>query len=805
MKDLNKAYLVSLHRFLVFFIIVIFFTISSIFFWMNSKPPRYTGNIYLKGLHDTVEVFTDEFGVPRIFAKNLHDVFFTLGYVQARERLFQFQLMKRVIAGRISEVVGEKGLSIDKYYRTLGFVRNSKAYLERNLHKISKQDLDMVYSYCEGVNAFISEENVPAEAKLLGLEMEPIQIEDVMGFVAFMAATFGEGVHADPVITSLELQYGKMVEELTQEVVNYNLLTNFNTQDVKYFAENTSSFLEKYHAFLEEFGLPLFQGSNSWVISPKKSKSGKAMLSNDPHIAFSNPSIWFEAYLHTPEFEIYGHFLPMIPFAVIGFNQHHAWGLTMFENDDMDFYKEKIVESKENVYLYKGKEYPLEIIEEKIFVRGKDPVTLKIRSTIHGPIMNEVLDSTESLKFPVALRWSMFDDSNEHIKAFVGFNFSKSLTEFQNSASYLKAPGLNIVYADKDGNIAYFACGGLYDNNFPTDRILDGESGKFEWGREIPFSARPKKINPPEGYIFTANHKHFGNLPYRISGYWQANDRTERLQKLFKSKEIFDKKDMVEFILDDYFTSADFYLPDLLAVLKKNEANLLEIEKKGLRILEKWDKRGKIEEAAPAIYAEFLLQLGRKIFLDEFEEKRYKSIANTSRIHHFMRNVYKNLKSPWWDNVNTKSKESKEDILLDAYKTSIAVLMGKISPKIETWKWGITHTLLLKHPLGNLNILAPFFNSGPRAVDGGSETVNNMLYKYSDTTHEVKAGPSMRTIVDYSDLENIYLINPLGQSAHRLSPHFQDQAEIFVKGEFRNVNLLNMAVGKKLILTPKKE
>lgn len=790
---------------LITFGIFLFLIPFSLYFWLKSKVPNYSGETKLSGLLNKVEIRYDSFGVPRIFANNKKDLFFALGYAQARERLYQFQLMKRLIAGRISEVVGEKGLTVDKYFRSIGLVRNSKKYFERNKNKFSQDQLDLAYSYLNGVNAFIAEGETPADMQIMGLKPEKIEIEDTLAFVAFMGLGFGEGVHSDPVVTSLELEYGDMIKDITGDVTNYTLLAQSEWQNSKKFAELFGEVLYSMDESLDALNVPLFQGSNSWVISGRKTRSGKPILSNDPHIGFSNPSIWFEAYLEAPDFQIYGHFLPLIPIPVIGANSHHAWGLTMFENDDMDFYKETPVKGKEEThYLFQGKEYPYEMIEEEIQVKGGSPIKFQIKSTIHGPILNGLLKSTEELNFPVALRWTMFEDSNEYLKAFVGFMESKSLKEFEEASYYLKTPGLNIVYADRDGNIAYFACGALYEKNFPTDRILDGASGRFEWGREIPVTQRPRTINPSQGYIFTANHKHFGNLPYRLEGYWQADDRTERLTKLFKSQNTFDKSDVMRIILDDYFASADFYLPVLFEVLEKNQHNLIPIEKRAFEFLQGWDRKGSKESVGASLFSEFRMQLARKIFLDEFGERRYKSIAGTARIHHFMKKVFSNPQSKWWDNIQTPKKETREEIILDSFRASVAVLMGRLGTNPTEWKWEKLHTLTLKHALGEVPPLHLVFNSGPRGVGGGTEVINNLLTKFSENNHSINAGPSMRMIVDYADLEHVKLINPLGQSGHRFSPHFQDQADMYVNGEFRNVNFLDMKkdVNRVLVLHP---
>ncbi|MCB1175954.1 MAG: penicillin acylase family protein [Leptospiraceae bacterium] len=769
------------------FIIVIFIVFYS---WMKSTVPKYSGKIKIPAIQKEVEIQTDMFGVPHIFASNKEDLFFTLGYVQARERMFQLQLMKRLVSGRVAEFVGRKGLSIDKYYRTIGFRRNSEKWFERNKSKIPPEILKLVESYHAGINYFGETAPVPVDMVLLGMKMEKITIPDSLAFISYMGSSFSEAFHSDPVITSLVDEYGDMVEDLTGKVPNIAL--NSDKTASRKFAEKFGSTMRENVAKLIDLGIPLFKGSNSWVVSPKKSKSGKAMLSNDPHIAYSNPSIWFEAYLEAGDFSIYGHFLPLIPFPVIGFKDEYAWGLTMFENDDIDFYKEELV--GENKYLYKGKEEFLEVTEEEIKIKGEPSEKIIIKSTIHGPLMNSALETLDSIRYPVSMKWNVFDDDNLHILTLFGFTNGKNLAEFKEAAQYLKAPGLNIVYADKEGNIAYFACGGLQEKNFKTDRILDGASGKYEWGRKFPFEAQPQRINPPEGYIFTANHKHFKNLSYNLPGYWQADDRTTRLKEIFESTEKWGEEEMKNTVLDSEFQSASWLIPFLLESVEGREKEFNEYEEKALTILKNWDRRGELDSIGASVYSEFRVQLAKEIFLDEMGKERYLSLAGTSRIHHFLKAVVNNKNSKWWNNKNTPKKETYKETTFNAYRTTINVLMGKLGFDIDGWQWRKLHTLELKHPLGRVGLLRPIFNSGPRSGFGGSETINNLLARLSRKTHEVEAGPSMRTQIDFAHQDKIRIINPLGQSGHRLSPHFQDQADMFIKGEFRTLDFHKMRI-----------
>lgn len=772
------------------FILIGFVTFSFIFFsWFWTRVPKYSGLEKMSGLIERVEVHRDDFGVPKIFAKNKKDLYFALGYVYASERLFQMQLLKRVISGRLSEIIGKEGLKADKLFRTIGLKRNSKKWLLKNQNKFHSEAIQNLNDYLRGVNYFIQVGKTPVEQTILGIKSESIDIEDVFGFVGFMAFGFAEGFHSDLVISNLEKKLGKeQIAELTENKYSFQI-KNENLTYLESWTEVQKQFLE--------LGIPILQGSNSWVISPTKSQNGKVILSNDPHIAFSNPSIWFEAYLHTDDFEIYGHHLPFIPFAVIGFNKNLAWALTMFENDDMDFYHEKINPSNPRQILFKGKPLDMEFQNEVISIKNQNPIELSIRETIHGPIISDIEENSKEL---ISMKWAMFLDNNNPLNSFYKLNQSKSLENFSNSLEEFNAPGLNFVLGTSDGNIAYFPVGGIYKNNFSTDRVLDGESGNFEWGEKIP---NPKIVNPKSGYIFTANHKHFDSNKFNIQGYFQADDRSNQIEKNLSSKNSFNIEDMKKLILDDYFDSSEYILKDLIPILESEK--LSEVEKVSLEILKSWNKKGELNSVGASIFSELRIHLVREIFLDELGAEDFESIMNTSRAHHFLKRIFQKNDSKFWDNLNTKKIETKKDILLNSFKITVYSLVGKLVNNPIEWTWNKVHTLEIKHPLGKIPLLGKLFNSDKIPVSGGSETINNLLTLLGKNSHEVEAGPSMRMIIDFSRLDEILLINPLGQSGHAFSPFHHDQNKMYTNGEFRKLNFYEMKEtdqNKILVLVP---
>jgi penicillin G amidase len=803
-RSMNKLY----SRTTTFFSVLLgFLTILLLILFLKMKKanPDYSDKKNISTIKGTITIKKDAYGVPYIYAENNSDLYFGLGYAQAKERMFQIQLLKRIVAGRLSEVVGSKGLKVDKLMRTIGIRKNSIQWIEINKTKIPSEALDYINSYIKGFNYYLENYPKPVEFSILQISPEPIDEIDILSFVGFMGLGFAEAISVDPSISALEKIVSKeMFEEITGEVNKIALDTNSTKllESSNLFADAT----DNLRSTLNDLGVPLFQGSNSWVISGSKSENGFPMLGNDPHIGFSNPSIWFEAYLKSPNHEIYGFFLPMVPFATIGFNSYNAWGLTMFENDDMDFYLEKENPNNPDEYLFKNQTLPYTKRNEEIKVRFSDTVVLEIKETIHGPILSGISNSLKKEVLPIAMKWPMYDNENNPINAFYGLNHAKTLKEFDSSIGFLLAPGLNFVYADKEGNIAHFSAGAIPKRGFKSDRLLDGSSGLYEWGAFVPPSERPKNINPKKGYIFTANHKHHENVNYPIEGYWQSDDRTGRLQKLFEHQTIHSLGSMKTMILDGYFESSDYLIPVFLKRLEPRERYLSEVDKKVLNILKSWDRIGNPNEAGALVFSELRIQLIRLIFLDEMGEDLFENFGVTVKFHHYLKKVFLNENSKWWDNKLTSKIESSEDICELALIRTTASLLSKEGSDLSKWKWGNQHTLELKHALGEIPPLNLVFNSGPRSMPAGSETLNNLLTKVVKMDHKITAGPSMRMLIDFSQLDNVQLINPLGQSGHRINDHFQDQAELFQKGFFRTIQINNeLLVPQKniTILSPK--
>jgi penicillin G amidase len=778
--------------------------IATYFFWVAKKNAYSVfQNVYSGYLSQKVEVHRDNYGVPYIHAYNAKDAYFTLGYVHASERLFQMQLFKYIFSGRVSELIGKKGLEVDTLYRTLGLKKKASKWFSQIKKTISPQDYEILDAYTNGVNEFIAEGSTPLEFKLLGLKPEPVEIEDMFGIIAFVTFGFSEAITMEPIISSLEADIKKdKLDQILMDNISKSTFILENSNKLT----SLSSQIDRVKELTMQLGVPILQGSNSWVVGPNATGNGSAILCNDPHIYYSSPAIWFEAYIEYPENKLYGFFLPMVPFALAGRNENVSWGLTMFPIDDLDMYFETLNPDDPNQILFKGKPGDIITREETIYVRFGEPEKIRIKETIHGTIINSIL-KTKTFDKPIALKWPIFDKNNNPLKTFSSINRAKNIEDFSANLSSLHYPSLNISYADKEGNIAYWGLGSIKNKTFMGDRILDGASGLYEWNESLPFeSANPKLKNPVSGIIFNANNRPSKVFSSQFYGYWQADDRANRLSTIFSDRTKWTMDSLEKITTDDVFESADSIIQTVSKGISDIKKNALSQDALFLvEVLERWDRKGNIGSMEAAFFSELRYFLAREIFIDELGEERFMLVSKTSRILHFLKRTLLAPDSQWWDDVRTKEIETKEDILVRIVNLTVESLKQKNKKSFKEIKWGDLHQLEFKHPFSYIPVLGYLFKIGPYPIGGGRETINNQVSSFYLNDHKPKAGPSMRFIADMGT-DEMRIINPIGNSGHIFSPNFGDQTLMYTKGEFRKQNfkiVKNLSTKKVQFLVPK--
>lgn len=770
--------------------------------YLQYSKPDYDGELTIKHISKETTVYFDDYGVPHIYADNQKDAMTTLGYVHAQDRLWQMELMRRIGPGRLSEIFGGAALKTDKFFAGIGIDENS-AKAVAQLDKDS-QTYILAQAYLDGINQYIENGTTPVEIKLLGIEQEKFTLKDVYNIFGFMSFSFAMAQKTDPLLTDIRDRFGM------EYLKDFGIFGELGTQQLQSFQGKYKEYSEiskSVASLLEASPVPAFIGSNSWVIGGEKTKSGKVILANDPHIMYSQPGTWYEAHIVCPDYEIYGYYIAGTPFPLLGHNREYAYGLTMFENDDVDFFQEE--ENPNNPKQYKTpegfKNYTYQ--QKTIKVKDSADVKLNVKTSSHGPIITGLLDGLKTDK-SVAMHWIFTQQKNQILQAVYQLSHAKNLESFHKSIELIHAPGLNIMYGDAKGNIAWITSGKLYkvDKSVNTNFILNGANGIDDKKEFLAFAKNPQAINPPWHYVYSSNNQPTPIDGYLYPGYYLPKDRAMRIDGLLNQKNKWDKEAVSRMIVDNTSATAQTIVANMTKPL--NVGNFSANEKQALSILKDWKATHELNDVAPTLYNKWFYFYLKATLEDEFGEENFKLLLSTHIVKQMIENQTQNANSPWWDNTNTKDKkETQSEILTQSFKEAIASLEKQLGSDVSQWQWNKVHQVTFQHPIGKVQLFSKFFNVGPFPIAGSNEVINNQLFIYTDeAVIPVKGGPSTRRIIDFSDIENSLSVLPTGQSGNPMSKHYSDQSEMFVNGKFRKMKLNKKeieATSTKLIFKPK--
>tara|TARA_R110000868_G_scaffold145181_2_gene365167 strand:- start:75185 stop:77572 length:2388 start_codon:yes stop_codon:yes gene_type:complete len=755
----------------------------AIFIFIQTLKPDYDGEFTMTSLHQEVQVYYDSYGIPHIYGKNEEDAFKALGYVHAQDRLWQMELLRRIGPGRLSEVFGKDMITTDKFLISLG-IDDASAKTVASLDKNS-ETIKLTQAYLDGINAFIDEGPTPVEFYLTGIDKKPFVLKDVFNTVGYMAFSFAMAHKTDPLLTNIKETLGEAYLQDLEIGVNPDLIAIKNYPSQEDSIRNSIS--EIAFSALEKLPVPMFEGSNSWVIAPQKTKTGKVIFANDPHIGFAQPSVWYEAHVSTPTYEKYGYHLAGIPFPLLGHDRNLAYGMTMFENDDIDFYYEEEHPSNKTKYKYKNEWKTYETVTKTIKVKDGDDIIFSFKKTIHGAVLNGIADQIKGEK-PIAMSWIYTQLENKTLDAFNGVVHAKGLGDFKKALADIHAPGLNIMYGDAANNVAWFASAKLYEmpDSLNTKLILNGSTGKEEPLRYLDFSENPQAINPPWNYVYSANNQPDSINGNIYPGYYLPENRAKRITQLLDAKNDWDKESASKMITDVTSAVNPSVLKNFIAVL--DEEKLGEQQKSALVQLKKWNGEANLESVEATIFHRWEYFFLRNTFYDELGEDRFSQLMATHLLKRLIVPMSEKDNSVWWDNTSTEQRETRADIITTAFNQAFNSLETSLGADYSKWTWNRVHTIEYPHPIGQVEALRKFFNVGPFAVNGTREVINNMSFLYTeDGFYKVSSGPSTRRIIDFSDVENSISILPTGQSGNMFSPHYQDQAQMYVNGEFRKM------------------
>jgi penicillin amidase len=745
--------------------------------------PKTDGTVQLDGLHAEVTVVRDQWGIPHVYAKNARDLFFAQGYVHAQDRFWQMEFWRRIGAGRLSEILGESALEQDRFIRTVGWHRAAA----RELEQLDAETLSMLEAYAEGVNAYLSTHrgDLGLEFIILGLTGTPIEPEPwtplhTVAWGKVMAWDLSGNRTDELLRANIAARLGaSAVDELVPPYPDdYPVVVRHTLSEASLRAVPEAAFE------VNALGSGEFLGSNNWVIAGDRTETGAPLLANDPHLGIQMPSIWYEIGLHCepvgPDcpYNVVGASFASSPGVIIGHNDRIAWGVTNLGPDVQDLFIERINPENPNQYEFQGQWRNMEIIREEIQVAGQEePVVINVRLTHHGPIINDVVGGTEeewSLGWqPLALSWTALE-SGSLMQSFMLLDKASNWEEFREALSYWDVPSQNFVYADVDGNIGYQAPGRIPirasgDGTVP----VPGWTGEHEWVDTIPFDELPRALNPPQGYVVTANNAVVEeDYPYLLTKDWDPGYRAKRICDLIDADPALSVADVRAVQADHTSVWAREVLPYVQGLVS-DEPRL----KEALALLGAWDGRAGRDSNAAVLFEAFRLQLIDATAADELGEHLLERARPT--VMQALLRLLADPRSPWFDDVTTSQVETRDDILLRALDEAVRDLSETQGANMDKWRWGDLHTATFENQsLGQsgIRLVEALFNRGPFAVDGSLGTVNQEDYRMSEP-YAIQTVASYRQIIDLGDLTHSVSMHTTGQSGHPFHRHYDDMID----------------------------
>ncbi|MFZ1571788.1 MAG: penicillin acylase family protein [Chlorobiota bacterium] len=546
-------------------------------------------------------------------------------------------------------------------------------------------------------------------------------------------------------------------------------------------------------------------GSNSWVLSGSRTSSGKPILANDPHLQHSAPSKWYQIIIAYKGDRLAGVTLPGVPFVIIGRNNYIAWGITNMMADETDFYIEQKDSLMKNYVIYDGKREPLKVLSDTIKVKDTLSVPFEIRISKHGPIISECnpFSSKYQIDFPyfkknknsilsknlISMKWQG-NNVSQDISAFQWINNARNLDEFVGAVKLGGCPGLNFVYASSSGTIAYVPSYKIPIRYTGIKSILpyQGNDSKYDWKGEYPFTAIPMLVNPPSGYIATANNKVTNDTKFpAISDLWEDPSRAIRLAQLMRDGKNFNLV-RVRQMQTDINSPQMLYMNDFLLRAFPDSLKQGFAVKDALKLLRNWNGSMSAESPEAAIIAQWFQKMVELTFKDELGDTLF------SQYVYMAQSPIKALReacltnSIWFDNIHTTVKETRDDIIRKAFSQALDSLNRYYSNwQITTWKFGDFHTLIMRHTFHEQKALNGIVDIGPFNLGGCNTTLANAEWDFNNP-FQVRVGATMRLVVDFSDSTTfIHNIVSTGSSGQPLSNFYKNQSVIWSAGGLLNL------------------
>lgn len=793
------------------------------FGWLRSSLPQTDGTLYLSGPSAPITIARDEHGIPHISAATDHDLFFAMGFVHAQDRLWQMEMSRRAGKGRLAEILGATAVDIDKYFRTLGFADRAASAWEL-LDEETRASLQV---YADGVNAFLQTRKgaLPPEFILTGAKPEPWHPVDTLVWQKMMWLSLSGNMRQ-------ELARARLLTRLSPEQVHALYPTYPGDKEPPFpnLATLYASLpLERAIAMIGEEP-PEGIGSNNWVVSGERTESGKPLLANDPHLGLTTPNIWYMVRLHnsTSGSNLVGASFAGSPSIILGRNDRIAWGFTNTAPDIQDLFLEKLVDGGKR-YLTPDGPADFKVREELIKVKGGEDILLKVRETRHGPVMDDALSSPKEFLedgYVLSLQWTALLEEDTAVKGLLSLAHAKSFEEFQAAGRFYFGPEQNMIFADTDGNIGYYAPA-LVPIRHPDNEIMGrlpspGWIAKYDWQGYIPYENLPTRFNPEGGIIATANEKIVSDdYPHFITRDWAKPYRGNRIRHLLQATEKHTLNSFDELQSDITSDMARELAPLMAASLKTNK-DWQEFSE----AMANWNGEMSVDRPEPLIFYSWLRNYQESLIADElgdmyadFRRLRPRLIKSSlfwsdiprtkiAPAYYELPPLKREQALAWCDNTSTiDTKETCNQLAQAAFKKTIEELSAAYGPNWTAWHWGSQHILTQVHrPFSQVPVLKNFFEI-ETPISGSTHTINVAgVSQAENAKNRSTFGPSYRGIFDLSNLDNSLYAHPTGQSGNPLSSHYDDLFPLWRDGEYFTIptsDAVPVDAEHKLTLVPK--
>lgn len=761
-------------KILIIALVVIVLIASGAYMYLRTGLPDYTTNLTAASLTAPVSIERNRFAVPTVTAKNMDDLYFAWGYVNAQDRMFQMEFTRRVGQGRITEFAGEDALSKDIFLRSVRFHERAKDYA-----KALDPRYRLLYQrYVDGINYYLDTKGPNLYMKLLGMKKEKWEIADSVLVGAMLNWSLAYNMKHELLYHRILKKLGK---EKGMELLNFSPPGASTIIDDRVASIMTTMNEEKLATLVGEFDwlLGSRSASNNWVIGPKKTAHGGAILCTDMQVHNSKlPNDFYYIRVKAGDFEATGAQVAGVPFISSGYNKHCAWGLTNQGADMVDLFVEKINWDKKT-YRHRGNDIALTAKEHVFQIKKKGTVTKTIYYAGVKPVLSEVF---KDLGFDVSLDWTGFDYFN--IDGFFMINAAKNYAEFMEGAKNIRMSPQNLVYADDKGNIAYRVIGSLPVREKGTGNIIqDGERTARNWKGNIPDDKYPLVKNPPRGFIATANNKNVKDYPFELNATYAPSYRYENIARMLRDKNGIDVDYAKKMQTDTHTVLSRRIIAIVKKHVKVDAKNAL--NKKAYDMLLAWDGNSAIDSAASSIYNTFYVRFAWQTIADELGPELAKEyiVERYISMERFLEMVDKG--STFFDDISTPTNETVSDIATRAFTETCSLLEKQFGSKDPSlWKWGKIHKIRFDHPLGQSALLRPFVNYGPLSFEGDGETNNRARFNEVAPPYIADLASAPRMVIRFDPKPKAYMMLITGENEYFMSKHNTDMTDAWLRHEY---------------------